>query len=694
MADLSGATSVGGVIVPIGLDLAHLQGDAGKARQILDQLDKGASGGGTTRAVPIKFASVQETTQEFTKVLRPLQPVAEQEGEKIGRKLSEGIAKGHEGHSALARKNLLSARGLEGLGVGGSATAAFGLIEAMKIAGDIAEAQQITGQRILDKAVSVGSSYSPDAGARQAAESMAESQRYEKVLGAIEGIPLVGNLFKIGLAGVHADLQDEQLIDQRSMQASQMTHDRGVAGAVEWKEFQGDRAGAAAARRYEEELAKDASLLDTKKKAFGLWAEKNLYGARTEDASAAAEKIYGSQLDAYNQRASRNRAMNRRDEDVQNAGRAEVVVQGEAAKIRGAAIGTDSLNQLKENQRAAAKIVDAQTAKIFAQTPDAQLYDTMEARRQEKAEQEKKDSEAVKQKIIADRLQITEAVTQGDAAQLQSHHRLYEATLLLSKKADADELTKLRASHAIPGVIAATEHRQMMAAIAKSEEHAETIQLDIDSSIVGTKAANLRAQRQDYAASVIERENQQFQVLTKMDHGDPDSEFGRQAIDARRQKAEEFSAQNRQADIAHTRDLYEKAQGIKAGTDAALYERADEPGAAQIRKLRESARSAVENAPPELREAFRNEQHQILEAERHRLFDPHSGGYAAMGSSYFLPGDPLRAGQQARDRADEQKELDNANQDIDNAGSVPKDVASLVDLMQQLLNKATGFVQN
>jgi hypothetical protein len=683
MADLSGATSVGGVIVPIGLDLAHLQGDAGKARQILDQLDKGAAGGGTTRTVPIKFASVQETTQEFTKVLRPLQPVAEQEGEKIGRKLSEGIAKGHEGHSALARKNLLSARGLEGLGVGGSATAAFGLIEAMKIAGDIAEAQQITGQRILDKAVSVGSSYSPDAGARQAAESMAESQRYEKVLGAIEGIPIVGNLFKIGLAGVHADLQDEQLIDQRSMQASQMTHDRGVAGAVEWKEFQGDRAGAAAARR-DEELAKDASLLDTKKKAFGLWAQKNLYGARTEDVEAAAEKIYGSQLDAYNQRASRNRTMNRRDEDVQIAGRAEVVVQGEAAKIRGAAIGTDSLNQLKENQRAAAKVFDAQTAKIFAQTPDAQLYDTMEARRQERAEQEKKDSEAVKQKIIADRMQITEAVTQGDAAQLQSHHQLYAATLALAKNADEAELTRLRAAHADPDVIAATEERQRKVADAKKTEHDFDVAQGIGASQSAIGGAILRSQRQDWAATVLERNAQQQRELDKMD---PDSaEKG--------WKQNEFTARNLQADIAHKFELSEKAQGIQAGTDAALYERKEEPGAAQVRKLRESARSAVENAAPELREAVRNEQRQILENERHKLFDPHSGGYAAMESSYFLPGDPLRAGQQARDRADEQNELDAANQDINNAGSVPKDVAALVELMQKLLDKATGFVQN
>lgn len=712
MPDLSGASSIGGVVVPLRLDIAALQSDTAKARGILDDLGKGFGvGGGGSRETPIKFAAAP-MIESLEKLVALLQPVAEKEGEKIGKKLAEGINKGQAthagGHGNLARKNLLSARGLEGLGIGGSATAAFAIIEAMKVAGEVAQAKTITADRLLDKMSQVGSAYSPDGATKLVAEQMAASQRSEKYVGIAESIPILGNLVRIGTAGYHAEQEDVQMHAQKGMQADQQIYQTGVQHEIEMMEFRGDHAEATARKR-EESVKEAQSRVEAKEKSYQdyLVSQKRFdirkqgigffAGMTKEQEAEMRDRFMGpaeSQRDAIEED---NRKQNERDLAIQASTRRGVSVSGQLADIRTGGIGVGGMDQIYAKQQAEmvafAQKTDEMRAQLTGKSPE-RLAEFEESRVKEHAEIEKRQSEEVKQKVLADQTAIADSIVAGDIAMLQADRHYYEAKVEGAERGYQREIESLQRAHAEKSVIDAKYEEQAQKRRAVRIEHEYEVGQEIATSQVNIQASRLSMERQTYEAHVVKRDEQQRQALAKLDQSKDPLD-----VDRRRQMSEEFAAQNLQEERGHQFEQQEKIHRIHASTEASIYDRMDEPTAASARQLRESARAAVEAAEPGIvREATRTEQRARIEAERHRIFDPHSGGAAAIETSYFLPGDPIGALQREKDRQAAAKELQGAEGDISGAGGqskdIPGNVATLVQLMKDLILKATGFVQN
>jgi hypothetical protein len=127
-----------------------------------------------------------------------------------------------------------------------------------------------------------------------------------------------------------------------------------------------------------------------------------------------------------------------------------------------------------------------------------------------------------------------------------------------------------------------------------------------------------------------------------------------------------FGAQNFAEKRQHDFEIASGGISLDASIASSQARQHDQKLTASIIEQGAAADLAVRNAAPELREKTRKAQLESLEATRHELFDPHSGGYAASGSSYFMPGDPFQSSRDAKDRAEAAKALDAAKERVKN----------------------------
>jgi hypothetical protein len=151
--------------------------------------------------------------------------------------------------------NLLSARGFERLIPGAAgATAGFAVYEAVRVASHVAAAAEEAShpERILRQFDRVGSTFSAlaDPALRSQARGLAESRFGENLLGAFEGIPILGQALSVGtsIAGVHGRFQDEQYQLNRNIETRQFLQQTGLSQGVRGLELSGDRLGAIRAK--------------------------------------------------------------------------------------------------------------------------------------------------------------------------------------------------------------------------------------------------------------------------------------------------------------------------------------------------------------------------------------------------------------------------------------------------------------
>jgi len=227
------------------------------------------------------LGQLRKLKSETTDAIRQMQAAASAQPIVIRTKIVDeqgrSVGAGHAaarsaggGHGGLANKNLLSLRGLETSGLVGNATAAFAIIEATRIGAEFAEAASIASHpnRIARKYDAAGSVVNPfaDPSMMANAQGQASVQASQMRIGAIEGIPVIGALIRIGdaMTGLSHGLEEKAEALQRSasMHVAAVESNRGALGRIEG--LTGNRVGEATAQYNENE---EAAIQDVRRSA-------------------------------------------------------------------------------------------------------------------------------------------------------------------------------------------------------------------------------------------------------------------------------------------------------------------------------------------------------------------------------------------------------------------------------------------
>lgn len=165
---------------------------------------------------------------------------------------------GKHGRGSWVKRNLFSTQGLEGAGIGGSATAAFAILEATKVAGELMEAFQTSGnsERFMRAMDPLGGRNDPrnDPLLRTAAGDLAQISGHQQALQSVEGIPVLGLLFKLGDAalGTTVRLNESEEEIKRYAEAHIRATEYLEKAPMAVAQFMGDRSRVAQLQGYAE----------------------------------------------------------------------------------------------------------------------------------------------------------------------------------------------------------------------------------------------------------------------------------------------------------------------------------------------------------------------------------------------------------------------------------------------------------
>lgn len=257
---IANAEQIGGVAVGLGLDDSAFRSGLAKAKQFAEQEAKaiadvmrqqlssihvsvgGAAGGtgggvrssGTSSAVfpsivggsggatiSVKLDASAFTKQlegirnDLAKSIQSMQSMTTNNPVKIRTELTDRNGRPHSpgGHGDLSKKNLLSLRGLETAGLVGTATAAYAIVEGIRLTGEAAEAirHSMHPEKVMRQYDQGGALNHRDAMMIANTSDQAVVQGKQMFLQSVESIPLIGSLVKIGdsLVGLSASLEDD-----------------------------------------------------------------------------------------------------------------------------------------------------------------------------------------------------------------------------------------------------------------------------------------------------------------------------------------------------------------------------------------------------------------------------------------------------------------------------------------------------
>lgn len=659
-------------------------------------------------------------------------------------KLEEIEGGAHGSRGGLSHKNLLSNRGLENVGIPIGATGVFALIEGIHIAQEFAKAQSITGSRILAGMATTGSAYNIEQSpaAKSASWKLAEIQKTQAENSALERVPIVGSLYGLGneLTGSASRLEDAKIKESRKIERDKYGYDLATNRDISISEFRGDTAGSARLKREKEtkavenEASKERAVAN--ENATDLENSAGKFGASERKrkrllAFAREWRNTETPLEAeYRIKQADDAEMQKRDDAMQSARLAGYGASGEAATLRGGssairagAIGGTSQAAIRAQLAATALEQKATEKEVIRSNNDAlaklqgnpaeqsKLADQFG---QQAIERERKNAEAIKgireqlaqdllaidQRMYADRSKISQDLianqSQGNQNRLLISRQFFEAKkqgLSDSYAAETDsaektneaEIRGLIGKHAGAGEIFSALGRQAIAGFRRqskfgmdkdlmnTQEDQRVSQSVLDST-ASSQSSVLKSGGFNWEAHIASRNHEQYNALGKIENS---TEWHAKLAD--------FRANNATEESNHKFELQDRKIARDADFASAVDRQKDLPISGQIEQAAAAARLAIRNADPSEREDVRKTEMAKFRATEHELLGLHGGGYAAKGSAFFTPGDPLGLGKGAEDRENAQKQAAEDEKKIQ--AEQGKDVANGVKGILDALNK-------
>lgn len=673
---------------------------------------------------------IHQFGRDFRRFLAELRVDAEREGEQIGSAISKGMSRGGSGgggggggHGNIGRKNLLSQRGLETLGLGGSATAAFAIIEATRLAGELIEAQQIAAhpERIARTFQSVGGwAAADDPYIMAKSGELAKIQKRMKETDAMESIPIIGNLTRIANSAfdVRGRDEDKEFQVKKGIEEQQWIHQTKISDAVRSASLTDDAIGMHKIQGEEElrirennQVSAYGELLgkarDEAKIGEGGWAkgnlamgtdegrEKYLQIARENNPEVAAK------LDEANSLVETLKKLNAAEEDqlkrVKDSAitrlQGSIIGAGFDLRATGATTGFSiggARTAMELQQAGALGRFDKDTEATLGTIKDPALKE--QTRISKAAERAKVEADQTKQstdfqiqenaRIAKNETEINQNTIHNNAAinatKLQGDRQFFEAKKQAARDASAAELQAAQSAnnaefknlvfsqHAGPAEIVSAVRRmasgiqsiQLRGALNQqgldTEEGYRVTQSVLDSA-ASSQSSVLKAGGFNWEAHIASRNREQYKALGQIENKDEWTA-----------KLADFRANNAMEEKGHKFELEDRKIARDADLAAAEDRQKDLPISAQIEQAAAAARLAIRNADPGEREEVRKTEMAKFKATEHELLGVHGGGYAAKGTAFFTPGDPLGLGKGAQDRenaakvaADKEKEITN-----------------------------------
>lgn len=611
-------------------------------------------------------------------------------------------------------RNLFSARGLAPY-LGG-VTAGFAAIEALRVAGDIAQAVEVEEHperqlRALDRFGSDRNIFTNDF-ARQQAQVLASNQATKMGLSAVESIPILGSFAKLGDAfgGFSGRLEDSSAVAQRNLQGDQFLHEAEQRRLLTDATISGDprKKASEETRQILAPFQQEADRLpDLQKQAAEKLeiakVERRMYagmsGTVSEDTAgpamtieqvdpALAEQIKlaeNAAAELEKQKLTRRQIESQTNREFSST-RLSMAEAAETSRLRAGAAnelatftpGSEArarefefrtkLEGVSEQRQVVQKIVDPPTRAVALQKADADE----KAIRAQNSLEEQREARNNQQTIIS-------VESESYSARLRAGRQFHAAELADFDAATAKILESLKGRE--QSVIDRVTQAREVERRAHITGNARDLVDRITSDDAATDAAGLRAKGLNFDAEMGLRKREQAIALGKIE--DP----GERAI-----RQQRYNAENATAYHLDARQQQNAVIGLQGELASAQDRIADRPLSARVDQDVAAARIRLRNADP--RQFAMTQQVELanLAAERHDMLGVHGGGFAAMGTSLFMPGDALGLGGRAKDAQLAQQKFDQGEKAIkgekpdegnDNQKGLPPEV---INRWTQLLN--------
>lgn len=647
---------------------------------------------------------------------------AEKSGKAEAGAYKKGVDKAHgvggiEG--AISERNVFSLRGLETLskklGLPAGATGAFLAFEALRLTHDVASAAVESGhpERTLRGFDSVGSSMDVFSNKNiiEQAKSITSKKAQEKVLSAIEGIPILGQLIGVGTAigDVHGGIQDSLEASQRSIGVEKWMHENDVGQSVRTAQVSGDNIEVHQAQERERKASLDNEIknrtretedkIEHKKTHEDSWYSLSLMNRDRSEVLMDNPELDKQLQQIEGLKAQRggedklNEAELKQLKSVRSISAIGTMSQAESAGARNMidmtlasrATGSDeAARKLKQSDESRAMVDAGRMIKPKENNP--QFDEEMKKHEEDAAAlaaKHRKDDVDTAEEIQA---RITKNKSDTGTTRLQTDRQYYAAKLKAARDAaDAENITLKKAKG--PEQDAAKDRQAAIIDNIKVE-NSRMVSESIQTSIGSIGSSIMTAQGMGFQGQMFARRIQQGIELRGIENPMQ-----------RAFSAAGFGMENIASQKQHDFDLKSYDIGQQASIASSAYRMHNEKMSASVAEQSAAAVLAVRNAPKERIEEARKTQLDNLEAMRHEMLDPHGGGYAAIGTVFNMPGDPLGLTNAAKDRRDVETEIGKSKQAImdekGQEGWSPDEVKKMLGLMGDFLSAADGnFIHN
>lgn len=609
---------------------------------------------------------VAETEERGTRASRRRRQAQQAEAREGG-----GEGEGGRGRGNLARRNLLSVRGLEGLGIGGSATAAFAAYEGVRLGGELAGAYRTANNpgRLLNTTT--------DQGTRNlmmpVASELAQNMGQREGLGAIHGIPVLGQLTRLvdNIGGVSQGLEQRGERLQQRLGGTQAIHQEFLQSNIEDLAAKGDVVGQSREAREQavkemankigatesfytqatsgEMIVKDETL----KKGAGQFRYAK-GGEKGAFAAGGGEALHTDAVQSFSvwddKTRTRHTLDNATTDEIKRVNEVKLKEEQRAGRIfeaqqRSAAMGTQA-TEMQSRIPALAHIDDRQAMLLRQASERMQLgakYNTLTAQATQAtapaiANQQRADEAALAAKQAAEvkevarqnQADILAATTAGISARQRANKQFFAAEVSDFEAAATAELKAVEGRD--KEVVDATRRSIVDRRSALYETHTRQVRESKETAVAGGEAAALQGAGRGFDARMLMTRIENQQKLDAIE--DPKQRAAQQfAFDQQRELALQQHAQERY-------NIHHRLAAEGAG-DRARSERHDIFGSTI--EEGETLTASVRNADKEDREATRAAALEKINLREKQLSGVMGGGgtNAVSGYAGFIPGNPF-----------------------------------------------------
>lgn len=704
MGSLASSEIIGGASVEIGGNIEPLKASIAQARSLVQQISavsgtiyfdakaskiqtsitqavSQAQQAASARPLTIKFDAAAIVSQ-FGTTLQEMQRLADAHpitlslttqpggnggggGGGGGNGGGSGRGNGGGGSSWLNR-NPLSARGL-GPMVGGLAIAAIAN-EALRVAGQVGQAMQIAAhpERQL---VGYGMQAQQDPAMQAMAQQLAANASQQGINQAAEGIPILGNVFKIGdaIGDVSGQHEDTARITGEAMKSHEYIRQLDQSLKIAKAEDAGDQLGAMQGKHEQERKpttdAVAAAQANYDKIASGQSPGAGQSWAQTyfPNISEAGERVLGVRQNAVDERSAaakadleHSKATAAEQQQQQKAEEDRLQRQIDAQKRMAYVSASATMAQAQGEQLMAGGGPGSQSAaRGLFQRAALDSFDAKANYELEKAPDEKKDevgkqNTADRAKLVADQQKEIEDATResnakiaaneaaANSSRLRANKQFFEANIAEIKAAGAAELEAVQGKDA--AVIKSVQDRIDAKIDEATKEHdlqiseSKTLQAD------QVNAYDLRMQHRDFDAEELIRHDQ---ANDRINAAPADEQEGMRATEKARQHY---------ASWQHGQEISNASAMLVARQQSAQAVQNQEPLLARATEAVARARNEIATSPAELRAQAVKTVSAELRADESQQDELHSGGYAKVIQKGDLLFNPIDAEIRDKDR--------------------------------------------